>query len=157
MMKKFKETGSLAVKSSRGRKSVASTSVDVATDLQEGLSSADLPVRHTFALEVLACMEVDNDCPWNILWTDNAYFSFQGFVNTQNCRIWSMENPFANVPVNVSVKVWYMLMTSFIVGPLFIEEVMVNATSLSHNQFTSITCKSESFSYKMRLLHILQS
>ncbi|GIY81330.1 uncharacterized protein CEXT_361561 [Caerostris extrusa] len=55
------------------------------THVQE-LLPADLPVRHTFALEFLARMEMDNDGQWNILWTDEAQFSFQDFVNTQFCK-----------------------------------------------------------------------
>ncbi|GBM00545.1 hypothetical protein AVEN_77355-1 [Araneus ventricosus] len=57
------------------------------------LFPSDLPARETFALEFLARMELDNEWPWKILWTDEAYFHLTGYVNTQNCRIWATENP----------------------------------------------------------------
>ncbi|GBN43391.1 hypothetical protein AVEN_138007-1 [Araneus ventricosus] len=63
------------------------------THVQE-LVPADLPKRETFALQVLARMEVDNAWPWNILWTYEAHFHLQSSVNIQNCRIWARENPF---------------------------------------------------------------
>ncbi|GBN25927.1 hypothetical protein AVEN_142851-1 [Araneus ventricosus] len=132
MTDKFEESGSFDVKCGRGRKAIASTSVeDVATALWEASSSAlgtcsargifralrmpvstvrkilqnilqcylfkityvqelvpaDLPKREAFALHFLARMKVDNAWPWNILWTDEAYFHLQCSVNTQNCRI----------------------------------------------------------------------
>lgn len=171
MIKKFEATGSFAVKSGRGRKAVALTSVeDVATALEEESNSgvqacsargigrtldmpvstvnkilrnilhcypykithvqqllpADLPIRHTFALEFLARMEVDNEWPWNILWTDEAHFYLNGVVNTQNCRIWATENPFACVSIplhSAKVTVWCGMTASFIIGPFFFEEV----------------------------------
>ncbi|GBL80317.1 hypothetical protein AVEN_92235-1 [Araneus ventricosus] len=57
------------------------------TRVQE-LVPADLPKREAFALQFLPRIEVDNDWPWNILWTDETHFHLQGSVNTQNCRIW---------------------------------------------------------------------
>lgn len=167
MIKKFEATGSFGVKSGRGRKAVALTSVeDVATALEEGSNSgaqtcsargiartvdmpvstvnkilrnilhcypykithvqellpADLPIRHTFALEFLARMEVDNEWPWNILWTDEAHFYLHGVVNTQNCRIWAKENPFARVSIplhSAKVTVWCGMTASLIIGPFF--------------------------------------
>ncbi|GBM15619.1 hypothetical protein AVEN_95253-1 [Araneus ventricosus] len=139
MIDKFEESGSIDMKCGRGRKSIASTSVeDVATALQEVLCSAlgkcsargisrtldipvstvckilrnilqcypfkithvqelvpaNLPKQEALAQQFLAPMEVDNAWPWNILWTDEAHFRLQGFVNTQNCRIWASENLF---------------------------------------------------------------
>ena len=44
-------------------------------------------------LTFLARMEMEQNWPWNILWTDEAHFYVCGTVNTYNCRIWSTENP----------------------------------------------------------------
>ncbi|GBO42642.1 hypothetical protein AVEN_256411-1 [Araneus ventricosus] len=68
------------------------------THAQE-LVPADLPKREAFALKFLARMEVDNEWPWN-LWTDEAHFHLQGSFNTQNCRIWAIENPFQSSKCN---------------------------------------------------------
>lgn len=70
-------------------------------------------------------MEVDNDWPWKILWTDEAHFHLTGYVNTQNCRIWATENPLATNPVPLhpaKVTVWCGFTASFIIGPYFFEE-----------------------------------
>ncbi|GFV95408.1 uncharacterized protein TNCV_4574101 [Trichonephila clavipes] len=65
--------------------------------------------RETFAVEFLACMEVDNEWPWKIMWSDEAHFHLKGYVNTQNRRIWATENPLETQPVPLSpakVTVW---------------------------------------------------
>ncbi|GBL91711.1 hypothetical protein AVEN_210653-1 [Araneus ventricosus] len=171
MIDKFEESGSFDVKCGRGRKAIASTSVeDVATALQEASSSAlgtcsargisrtlDMPVstvrkilrnilqcylfkikhvqelvpadllkREAFALQFLARMEVDNAWPWNIFWTDQAYFHLQGPVNTQNCRIWARENPSQMQPLPLhsqKITVWCGFTAAFIVGHFFFEEI----------------------------------
>ncbi|GBM95098.1 hypothetical protein AVEN_3702-1 [Araneus ventricosus] len=95
------------------------------TYVQE-LVPVDLPKREAFALQFLARMEVDNACPWNILWTDKAYFHLQGSANTQNCRIWARENPFQmpRLPLHSQkVTVWCGFTAAFIVGPFFFEEI----------------------------------
>ncbi|GBL88998.1 hypothetical protein AVEN_255159-1 [Araneus ventricosus] len=71
-------------------------------------------------------MEVDNTCPWNILWTDEAHFYLQGSVNTQNCRIWARENPFQMQPLPLHSQmttVWCGFTTAFILCPFFYEEI----------------------------------
>ncbi|GIX82878.1 uncharacterized protein CDAR_450471 [Caerostris darwini] len=62
---------------------------------------ADLPVRYTFALELLTRMVVDHDWSWSILWTDEAHFTLQDIANARNCRICATENPFVNAPVQL--------------------------------------------------------
>ena len=63
--------------------------------LQE-LFPPDLPARESFVLEFHARMEVDKECLWKILWTDEAHFHLTGYVNTQNYPIWAAENPLGN-------------------------------------------------------------
>ena len=56
----------------------------------------------------------------------NKRFPFQGFVNTQNRRIWTTENPFALAQVlflSVKVTVWCTLTASFTPEPLFLEKL----------------------------------
>ena len=60
---------------------------------------SDLPARETLVLEFLACMEVNKEGPWTILWIDETHFRLAGYVNTQNCRIWATENPLETQPV----------------------------------------------------------
>ncbi|GBM26826.1 hypothetical protein AVEN_32077-1 [Araneus ventricosus] len=94
----------------------------IITHVQE-LVPADLPKRKAFALQFLARMEVDNACPWNILWTDEDHFHLQGSVNTQNCRIWAGENQFQMQPLSLhsqKITVWCGFMAAFIVGPFIL-------------------------------------
>ncbi|GBN78143.1 hypothetical protein AVEN_107092-1 [Araneus ventricosus] len=55
-----------------------------------------------------------------MLWTDEAHFHFQGSVSTQNCRIWTRDNPFQMQPLPLhsqNVTMWRWLMAAFIAGP----------------------------------------
>jgi len=36
---------------------------------------------------------MDNDFAQKIIFSDETYFHVKGYVNKQNCRIWSTENP----------------------------------------------------------------
>ncbi|GBO23851.1 hypothetical protein AVEN_79130-1 [Araneus ventricosus] len=90
------------------------------------LVPADLPKREAFALQFLARIEVDNAWPWNISWTDKAHFHLQDSVNTQNYRVWSIENPFQIQPLPLhsqKITVWCEFMEAFVVSPFFFEEI----------------------------------
>jgi hypothetical protein len=56
--------------------------------------------------------------------SDEAWFHLQGYINTQNNRYWSSQNPHLTheVPLHpVKVGVWYAE-SSRIVGPMFLNE-----------------------------------
>ncbi|GFT11494.1 uncharacterized protein TNCV_2523131 [Trichonephila clavipes] len=48
--------------------------------LVQELLPHDFRTRHLFSLQFLACLEVDPEWPWNILWTDEAHFHLDGSV-----------------------------------------------------------------------------
>ena len=52
--------------------------------LQEFLL-ADLTAREAFALEFLTPMEVFNEWPWKIFWTEKVLFHLKELVKAQNC------------------------------------------------------------------------
>ncbi|GBN00786.1 hypothetical protein AVEN_34296-1 [Araneus ventricosus] len=86
IIEKFEESGSFDVKRGRGRKATASTSVeDVAAALQEASSSA---------LRTCNARGISRTLDMPVSTTDEAHCHFQGFVNTQNSRIWARDNPF---------------------------------------------------------------
>ncbi|GFV80336.1 uncharacterized protein TNCV_4957391 [Trichonephila clavipes] len=136
MVTKFEETGSLNVRSGRGKNPVSVEAIEkVALQVEEDKSSnvlastsvrrvaeaLDLP-RSTF----LARLEVDPEWPWNILWTDEAHFHLDGSVNTHSCRIWETDNPHSTLRVPLhspKVTVWCGFSASFILGPYFFEEL----------------------------------
>ena len=60
-----------------------------------------------------------------IIFSDETYFDFGGYVNKQNYRIWSTENPHAYIekPTHPSprVTVWCGFWSRGIIGPFFFE------------------------------------
>ena len=56
--------------------------------------------------------------------SDEAHFWLHGYVNKQNCRIWSTENPqaFLTKPLHPKrLTVWAALSSKGIIGPIFID------------------------------------
>ena len=88
------------------------------------LKPHDLQQLFDFALQFLARMVVDDMWPENILLTDEAHFTLEGAVNTQNCRIWGSTKPLVvhQRPLHsVYMTVWCGFTRSFIPGPFFFE------------------------------------
>ena len=84
------------------------------------LKPHDPQQRLDFALDFLAGMEVDDMWPENILWTDEAHFTLEGAVNTQNSRMRGSTKPLVVLqrPLNfVYVTLWCGFTSTFIVGP----------------------------------------
>ncbi|GFX28015.1 uncharacterized protein TNCV_773991 [Trichonephila clavipes] len=57
-----------------------------------------------------------------ILFSDEAHFWFNGYVNKQNCRIWSKANPqvYVETPLHPEkLTVWCALWAGGIIGPYF--------------------------------------
>ena len=56
--------------------------------------------------------------------TDEAWFNLSGYVNSQNSRIWSTDNPFALKETALhpeKIGVWVAISRARIVGPIFFE------------------------------------
>jgi hypothetical protein len=59
--------------------------------------------------------------------TNEAWFHLSGYVNTQNTRLWTSENPHAvhETPFHdQNIGVWVAISTRHIVGPLLFEETV---------------------------------
>jgi hypothetical protein len=59
--------------------------------------------------------------------TDEAYFHLSGYVNIQNTRIWSVENPHSvhQIPLHdIKIGVWCAVSARRIVGPILYHEIM---------------------------------
>ncbi|GFU51391.1 uncharacterized protein TNCV_4752571 [Trichonephila clavipes] len=59
---------------------------------------------------------------WRILFSDEAHFWLNGYVNKQNCRIWSEANPqvYVETPLHPEkLTVWWALWAGGIMGPYF--------------------------------------
>ncbi|GFU02815.1 uncharacterized protein TNCV_1893421 [Trichonephila clavipes] len=141
LVTKFEETESLKVRSGRERKPVSAeaiekvalqveedkaSNVQASTSVRHELLPHDFETRHLFSLQFLACLKVDSEWPWNILWTDEAPFHLDGSVNTHNCQNWETDNPHSTLQVPLhspKVTVRCRFSASFILGPYFFEDL----------------------------------
>ncbi|GFY16546.1 uncharacterized protein TNCV_735731 [Trichonephila clavipes] len=66
-----------------------------------------------------------------ILFSDKAHFWLNGYVNKQNCRIWSEANPqvYVETPLHPEkLTVWCVLWAGGIIGPYFKNDEGHNVT-----------------------------
>ena len=61
--------------------------------LAQELKPTDHLQRRNFVNWVLENQEVDDNFSHKIIFSDEAHFQLNGYVNKQNCRIWGTENP----------------------------------------------------------------
>ncbi|GFW61010.1 uncharacterized protein TNCV_4872201 [Trichonephila clavipes] len=65
------------------------------------------------------------------LWSDEAHFWLNGYVNKQNCRIWSEANPqvYVETPLHPEkLTVWCALWAGGVIGPYFKNDEGHNVT-----------------------------
>lgn len=90
--------------------------------LMQELKPADHALRRGFAAWALKKLTEDPFFYRKIIFTDEAHFWLNGFVNKQNCRIWSNENPHAILekPLHpLKVTVWCGIHAGGVIGPYF--------------------------------------
>jgi hypothetical protein len=61
--------------------------------LTQELKPTDHVQRREFVNWVLENRNVNGNFSKKIIFSDEAHFQLDGYVNTQNCRIWGAENP----------------------------------------------------------------
>ena len=67
-------------------------------------------------------IDLDADFHRKILFSDEAHFLLNGYVNKQNCRIWSEENPHETLETPLhpqKLTVWCALWAEGMIGPDF--------------------------------------
>ncbi|GFV48289.1 transposable element Tc3 transposase [Trichonephila clavipes] len=82
----------------------------------------DLQARRRFVEWVQNEIAVVPDFHKRILFSDEAHFWLNGYVNKQNCRIWSEANPqvYVETPLHPEkLTVWCALWAGGIIGPYF--------------------------------------
>ena len=81
--------------------------------------------RLEFANQMLTMAE-NNDIDFGkILFSDEAHFQMEGYVNKQNCRIWGSENPHYSIIKPLHPKrltVWCGISSEMIIGPVIFSE-----------------------------------
>lgn len=93
------------------------------TTVQE-LLPADLPRRMQYCEWFQNTLTVDGEILSKTFFTDEAWFHRTGYVNSQNFRTWSTENPhvFIETPLHPEkVGVWAAISQRRIIGPIFFE------------------------------------
>lgn len=84
----------------------------------------------------------DNDDVLDLtFYTDEAWFHLEGYVNSQNMRFWSTDNPhrFIEEPLHPQkIGVWVAISRRRIIGPIFFNQ-NVNANFYVHNILTPFT------------------
>lgn len=110
--------------------------------LQE-LKPPDLPNRHRFSLWALEKLEENPLFSTKILFSDEAHFWLDGYVNKQNCRIWAEDQPeeIQELPLHPDkTTVWCGLWAGGIIGPYFFKnEAGQNVTVNGARYRTMIT------------------
>ncbi|GFW50780.1 DUF4817 domain-containing protein [Trichonephila clavipes] len=82
----------------------------------------DHQARRRFVEWVQNEIAVVPDFHKRILFSDEAHFWLNGYINKQNCRIWSEANPqvYVETPLHPEkLTVWYTLWAGGIIGPYF--------------------------------------
>lgn len=88
--------------------------------LVQELKPQDHLLRRTLAEWAEGKIAVDPRFHMKILFSDEAHFWLNGYVNKQNCRIWGAENPRAIVETPLhpeKLTVWCALWAGGIIGP----------------------------------------
>ena len=90
--------------------------------LTQELKPNNHPLRRKFADWALEQLEVDANFGKKIIFSDEAHFWLNGFVNKQKCRIWGERNPqkIQQLPMHPEkLTVWCGLWFDGIIGPFF--------------------------------------
>lgn len=90
--------------------------------LVQELKPTDHAQRRTFVNWVLEMQAGNPDFFRKVIFSDEAHFHLEGFVNKQNCRIWGSENPRKIVEKPLypqRVTVWCGFWAGGVIGPFF--------------------------------------
>ena len=90
--------------------------------MTQELKPNDHSLRRIFADWALKQLEVDANFGKKIIFSDEAHFWMNGFVNKQNCRIWGESNPQQIQQLSMHLEkltAWCGLWSNGIIGPFF--------------------------------------
>lgn len=91
----------------------------------------DKPKRQEFCQRFIDHFIVNNGGIEKIMFTDESWFHLSGYVNSQNMRMWSANNPhfFVEAPLHPQkVGVWAAICQRRIIGPIFFEGMSIKNT-----------------------------
>lgn len=111
--------------------------IQIVQELKDG----DFVNRMNFCQEMLQRLNGDENLIHHMFMSDEAHFHLNGYVNKQNSRYWSAENPLQlhEKPLHSpKVTVWCALSSSGIIGPFFFQDDRENATTVNAARYTGM-------------------
>ena len=84
---------------------------------------------------------MDDNFVKKIIFSDEAHFQLNGYVNTQNCRIWGTENPrvICEKPMHPQrVTAWCGFGAGGVIGPYFLENEAGNAVTVNDIRYRNM-------------------
>lgn len=109
--------------------------------LTQELKPQDHRLRRTFAEWSLSQLQLDPEFNRKILFSDEAHFWLNGYVNKQNCRIWSENNPkmIQQLPLHPEkCTVWCGLYAGGIIGPYFFKNEAGNRVTVNGDRYRAM-------------------
>ncbi len=94
------------------------------TEIHE-LKDPDRQKRVEFCQWALTVLDQDETFFDHLWMTDEAHFHLNGYVNSQNCRVWALKNPKVGVQTALyspRVTVWAAISATGLIGPFFFNE-----------------------------------
>lgn len=107
------------------------------TQKVQELKETDYPIRLTFANQMLERFDNFN----RIFFSDEAHFHLHGYVNKQNSRYWSHENPREKheTPLHSpKVTVWAAISSRGIIGPYFFENNNGQTVTVNSDRYAAM-------------------
>ncbi|CAI6370846.1 unnamed protein product [Macrosiphum euphorbiae] len=109
--------------------------------LTQGLKVNDHTQRRVFADWVLGQLAVDPNFAKKIIFSDEAHFWMNGYVNKQNCRIWDDTNPHKTQKNKMhpeEITVWCGFWSGGIIGPYFFQNETGIAITVNGERYRSM-------------------
>jgi Helix-turn-helix domain (DUF4817) len=102
--------------------------------LTQELKPTDHGKRRQFVEWILEMQRENEGFTKRIIFSDEAHFHLNGFVNKQNCRIWGSENPRVIKEKQMHpqrVTVWCGIWSQGLIGPYFFEDGQGKAVTVN--------------------------
>jgi len=112
-------------------------------DSADARTQANRPCAENLLIGVLENQKVDSNFSKKVIFSDEAHFQLDGYLNTQNCRIWGAENPrviHENPLHGHRATVWCGFWAGGVIGAYFFENEAGNVVTANgtryHNMIT---------------------
>lgn len=109
--------------------------------LTQELKTIDHGKRREFVNWFLEMERNDTNFHRDIIFSDEAHFHMNGYVNKQNCRYWGLDNPQQIEEREMHpqrVTVWCGFWSGGIIGPFFFEDDNGNALTVNGERYRSM-------------------